>query len=380
MSILASCLTGLVEFWPFDEGSGVVAGGYKAGHDLALARSAPSGGAVSAAAGWTNEPAPDAARDTYNGGGLLDITAFNLLAATGDAVTIAVRAWPGGGQIQGGAWPGINIFQFFGMGGNYTDNNSAYSGFRMTDVALNVPSQAIYLEGVLGSPTISLAGWTYPKASPPYTPHLFLWTITRGATDMTIDFFVDGTQKAGSMTIANTVPDLTRLMLGSIHWSTSSTTQAALWDRELTDAEILSMGNNLDGLFGLIDGDDDPLLDEDGNSALFIGFPIRRTDVSGVIATRGEQRHTRRTHERRRRRYTLPLHLATPAEVALVAGAIDSTRNGNAPLRWRHPKDDPPPPADPVRYRLVNAGEAAMELARNKGAVSAELTLVLESV
>lgn len=375
MGLPASIFDGLLEFWPFDDDAGAVAVGYRGNHDLALARSRCNGGGVAlpAAGGWTNETG---GRITYNGGGLLDITGLGLLAATADAITVAVRFWPGGGQIQGGDWPGANLFQFWGMGGNYTDDNSASSGFRVDEVALNNPSQAIYLSGVAGSPTTSLAGWTYPKVASPYTPHLAIFTLTRGASDMSLTFWVDGTQKTGTITFSNTLPDLTRLMLGSRYWSTSSTTQAALWDRALTGAEILALGDNLDGLADLIDAGG--LIGLDGNPSVHFAYPVPRTHAPTVLATTGPQRHTRRVHERALRRYDLRMTLAPGAEVEIVAGVIRSTRGGMLPILWRHPIDDPAAPADAVRYRLLNAAEAGVQITRAKGGATAELVLVLE--
>lgn len=123
------------------------------------------------------------------------------------------------------------------------------------------------------------------------------------------------------------------------------------------------------------------LVDANGDSAIHPAWPIRRVDLCGVIAADGPRVETRRVHEVRPRVYALPLDLVPGDELETIRVAIDESKGGALPVRWRHPVDDPPGDADDAPlYRVLNAGAAgrALTLARSAGGVSVRLDLELE--
>lgn len=375
----------LVDAWKFNEAAGTIAHGVKGVLDLELKRGNITGTAEApAAAGWTTEPSGYGSRTTYNGFGHADVTAQNLWAASGDAVTFAVRYWLGGGQIQGG-W-GPSGAQFFGgFGGHYTPGASnPSSGLRLYDVDASYSGASqVYIEDVLGlSFTGSSAAWQYPKGSSPYKPCLLWFRMTRqgGPEVLFTQFAADGSVKAGSLSPDFGLVDPTKLTIGGGWYSRGSVTQAAVWKRAVSDGEIVSLGDNLDPLFVEIEAASSPLLGPDGRSAIPLTFGVRRVDELGVIATSSGKRETRAPLERYIRRYDVNTVRLTAATLDLVRSALEASRYGLLPVRWRHPTDDPAPPAEAPRYRIVNAAEAAVELSRAKGGQRTRLSLVLQTV
>lgn len=380
----------LVDFWPFDEGSGTTAHGKKGAVDLTLERTKPSSsgsptGQRPAAAGWTAE---SGGRTCYNGGGWADITALNLLASVGDGVTVAVRLWPGAGSIQGSDWP-YTYYQCFGFGGNYRSDGSDYTGFRFGcgfDSFSPYDPSPLSLQEVFGYYDAFPAGWTLAHGAPPYTPRLLLVTIERLTDVVTrrweFTVYQDGVQRGSPLTVASDFIDVTKFMAGCCCWSTAGVSQAALWSRVLSGSEISGMGSDLDDVDAELDTGGEGLLNNDGSHAVSYNLPITRVDLIDVLATDGPQRHARRPHERRRPTYRVPVRLAGGAEVTRVLQDIAASRHGNAAIRWRHPTDDGMgPKSSAPLYRIINAGQVeALSLDRSRGGQHGSVELLLERV
>lgn len=383
--LLMALRDNLVDAWKFDESAGTIAAGVKGVLDLDLKRGTIAGTAEApAAAGWTTEPAGYGSRPTYNGRGYADVSSHGLWAAPGDAVTLAFRFWLGGGQIQGG-WSPADPSYFGGFGGHYTPGAANPStGLRLYDVQASYtgPSQ-VYVEDTAAAAFVgSQAAWQYPKGSSPFKPCLLWFRMTRqgGPEVLHTEFAADGAVKSGSLEPSFGLVDPTKLCIGNGWHSRGSVTQAALWKRAVTDGEIESLGDNLDGLFSEIEASDSPLLGPDGRSAIPFTFNVRRVDHSGVIATSSGKRETRAPIERYIRRYELATVRLSDATLALVRSALEASRYGLLPVRWRHPTDDPAPPAEAPRYRIVNAAEAAVDLSRARGGQRVRVSLVMETV
>ncbi len=380
MALPASILTGLVECWCFKEGAGTVAEGDLGILDLTLSRSTPSGGAVSpAAAGWTNEPGVGG-RTTYNGGGVntTGIAALNLLGSVGDAMTLAVRIWPLGGQSQSG-WPGpLGVCQYFGFGGIFTNDWSDSSGMIFRERGVTSPALVLEFSALDSTPTFIPGDWLYTKTAATF----FVMTLERtsgsGGLDIVATLYINGTAKS-SVTFDVTNMDLTRLSVGCPYASIASVSGAALWSKKLSGAEITALGTSIDELCQLLEGGDG-LIGDDGKSLLSFAWPVTREDLVGVIETDGPQRHTRQVHERMPRLYRLPMPAGTPAEIALIADVLAESCGGALPTLWRHPQDDPPPPAAAVRYRIVNAIDAGVQLSRARGGRAVNVVLELQEV
>lgn len=375
----------LVDAWKFIEAAGTVAHGVLGAVNLELKRGNISGTAEApAGSGWTTEPSGYGSRPTYNGRGLADVTAKGLWAAPGDAVTLAIRYWLGGGQIQGGWSPSTSSF-FGGFGGHYTPGASGpSSGLRFYDVQADYTGASqVYVEDVTAAAFVgSPAGWQYPKGGSPFKPCLLWFRMTRqgGPEVLHTEFAADGAVKTGTLDPAFGLVDPTKLCVGNGWHSRGSVTQAALWKRAVSDGEIASFGDNLDPLFLEIEAADSPMLGPDGRSAIPFTFSVRRVDVSDVIATSGGKRETRAPVERYMRRYELSTVRLSDATLGLVRTALEVSRHGLLPVRWRHPTDDPAPPAEAPRYRIVNAAEAGIDLSRALGGQRVRLSLVLETV
>ncbi len=381
----------LVDFWPFDEGAGTTAHGKKGAVALTLERTKPSSsGSVSgqrpAASGWTSE---SGGRTCYNGGGWADITSLNLLAALGTGLTVAVRLWPGAGSIQGSDWP-YDYYQCFGFGGNYRSDGSDYTGFRFgcdLDITSPYNPSALSIQGVTGLPTDFPSGWNLSHGAPNYTPRLLVVTIERllvsGTPTWRFKAYQDGTQLGSQYDFTSGAwIDATRFMAGCCCWSSAGVSQAALWSRVLSGAEISGLGSDLDDVDAELDSGGEGLLNNDGSHAVSYNLPITRVDLIDVLATDGPQRHARRPHERRRPTYRVPVRLAGGAEVTRVLQDIAASRHGNAAIRWRHPTDDGSgPKSSAPLYRIINAGQVeALSLDRSRAGQFGSVELLLERV
>ncbi|MEM1183690.1 MAG: hypothetical protein AAGI53_01675 [Planctomycetota bacterium] len=129
-----------------------------------------------------------------------------------------------------------------------------------------------------------------------------------------------------------------------------------------------------------------PLLNPDGSSRFVFEPGGSVGSLSAVISTEalgavgGARRHTRRLHNRPARRVTGVARLATDGEHEAVREALEVTRGGAVPTRFRTWIDPPPtggtPVADAPLYRILNAPD----IARSLGECRANITLELERV
>ncbi|GMV26931.1 MAG: hypothetical protein AMXMBFR58_29620 [Phycisphaerae bacterium] len=360
----------IIDFWPFDEGAGSVAHGRFGRVNLSLARTDQvSGEAISAAGGWTTEPG---GRTSYNGGGVANLEAagYTLLAVTGDAVTMAARIWMGGGMDVQPSYDEEATCHYMGLRGHWDiDNPPDYQGWRCYSTYGALDEVLIERSGFgLYAP----ASWTFTLGSPPaYSTRLLVLTLERRALDTRIRLAVDGTFKADAVLAATNFSDAARAVFGCLYYARGAVSQAAMWERVLSDGEVTTLGSDLDDL----EPSDDNLTDGDGVSWLHPARITRRS-VHAVLTAEGPQRHTRRAAERAPRRYSVEVPVMTKLEHAKLVAAVLATRGGLLPITWRHPTDD----AAPTRYRLLNGSDVALELSREPGGAATGVTLELESV
>ncbi len=201
---------------------------------------------------------------------------------------------------------------------------------------------------------------------------------------------------------------LTRIVIGGASCQ-DTIHQAAVWSRAISPAEVAFLGDNIDKLLTSIDepgslcgaggctqvagpGSDNPLLTTGGATAIKPNV-IRRSDDLGVISSSAEQgtgqlREARQVHECKARVYELvwtPEQGCGGDEVELIRQALERTRGGCLPTRWRHPEDDGiggtgTTICDAPRWLIVNARDAGIVLERLAGGHAAGLTLVLREV
>lgn len=380
MPLPGSILTGLCEYWPFNEGAGVVAHGYKGELDLDLTSSDPRG--PNGVPGlWNASGQPNG----FAGCGYAESPVdWAFLSAVGDTVTLAVE----------------HKFHCWGM----TIDTLAYNPA--------IDSAGVTLGSIGESILDPHASWGYgsvpaPPADPSTNTHIYSYCTGNGVdhfinappyggtatyvivleitwttgTQVRTRVYVEGDQFAGDFTYTRTpTGDPPILWFGPYNsWQVALTRGAAVWGRALTETErnALMSAGTLAGLATALSGSD-PLLKPDGKSAINPQFDIPMRRESRHIASSGEHRHTRQVHERVRRRYELPINGAGGAEMALIRSAIAISRGGVIPVRWRHPQDDAPGPVETApRWIIENAHETEMQVTRGTGGVSGSVTLIL---
>lgn len=386
--------TGLVEFWQITQvppgqtqipGGSVQMGGHDNNIELTLDRTNRDTGAdMSVATGYTFEPSPSL-RPCFNGGGRADISGAGLSLAAGNAVTIAVRFWPGGGAIQGGSQPAKPI-QILGLGGQRDANPTVETGASVEIPDPTAAPAALRLRRYNGgSPLFN----TFAGVTPPSLP-LLLIVVFRGlAGGVACEAYIDGAH-AGD--VAGLIPaaafDLDHFTVGDMVESDGAWSQVALWTRALTAGEIAIIGEDMDCFPSLPPaggggpGSEDPLLDPEGRSRVFPRWITPRRDGIDVLATAGAQRHTRRLSERVPREYDLVFDPINQAEYEILMSAIETSAHGALPTRWRHPKDDAAGPVSTApRWRILNANEAErLIVERRRGGNPGALTLRIREV
>lgn len=407
---------GLVEFWPMTEGSGAVAVGAVLGIELDLTRSDRQDNTLlSAGGGWINDPA-GGGRKMYNGVGAALLTAGLIaLGTTGDAVTMAVRAYLGGGvAAQGGTYgttppetgPGDTNHGLCGLPGEYEVTAGP------TILAAGTQFQAKGVDDSGGATGVEFEVWQQqplPSTSRSYTAFtdldasdaaatvfLFVVTLVREAgadPNIRATAFVNGVKQGtvpGPALNVNLM-DLERCSFGDAVCSDGAFGQCAIWDRALTDEEIGDLDEDLDDVADDLDlgGETNPLLDDDGVSRINPDWSVVRTDArrspplvspdSAGLDGLGTGRHARDggAGVPAKRVYSVPLKLMPGSELAYVRAAIESGRNGAVPQRWRHPFDDAAGDvASAPRWRVSLEGGAI----ERKGGVGSEAVLVMEEV
>ncbi|MCC6428326.1 MAG: hypothetical protein IT435_16080 [Phycisphaerales bacterium] len=377
---MSSLLDQLIDAWPFTEGAGTVAHGALGVIDLPLSRADQfSGDPLPAGSGWDTD---GGGRPSYNGGGVADLVSagFSLLAADGDAVTLACRMWMGGGVDVQPSYDEEKTCMIMGLRGHtnvadFSDEN----GWRLYSWSSPFPLDQLIIENP-SSGTWIPSSWTFPLGSAPrYSSVLFVITIVRGATDVSVRLAVNGTFASEALTNTFSWSDPTKASFGCIHWARGAVTQAAMWSRALSDDEVGSLGSSLDSLFTLISESDIPLLDAGGNSLLVFVHPADSARPTPLIVTEYFKRETRSRGGRMPRRYTLRTRLSSGAQVDALMDAIDQCAYGAGWIRFRHPVDDAPgTPDNAPRYRLLNANRLA--LTRTRGGQRASFELELEQV
>lgn len=437
MTLPASLLVDLVDYWTFDAGLAVGTdwlaevtsedgGGpiTQIGHvnsaSLRLRNSfSHTGDADRDAVGYGKEGVPPddwyVGLDTlvpagtwcYNAGGEFD-PAGPVLASAGDGLTLAMRYCPEGRayheQSSSGVWIRSVVYrQVLAQLGNLLtgpfvpvvscdfDNTACGLGgsvpFRLrhrasggTQTTVNVASSSVPGAGS----AVDLDFGTFPPFD------VVLRFVRVSSTEISLEVFIDGEKTGTSASkITSDFGTMTRVGIGAIDWPADDIcwgmlTEAAAWLRALTDDEIEAIGE--DGIGDLPDieddepagtGTDNPIIDENGDSALNPEWSVERIDESVVLATDGPQRHTRRPHRIAPRRYRIRASVSRGSEVSLIRELIRVSKGGSKATRWRHPVDDPPAPridALPL-YRLVSHS-----VDRTRGGQYGVCELVLEEV
>lgn len=351
-------------------------------------------------------------RWTYASGGGAD-PGVDLLANTGDGVTVAIRYCPEGITYVGDGANSIwipNSFRQVLCAIGYLD-----SGQNREVIAADFDNEAcgasstvpfrLWHKSSTNSVTVAhISGSSVPGAGsavslesgtfPPFNAVLRFLRV--GPNEISLEVFIDGV-KTG--TIGNKITsDFTNTPMSYVSLGKTANadmgspaqgafggvTEAALWHRALTDDEIEAIGE--EGLDGIVDieddepagtGTDNPIIDENGDSALNPDWPVERITDAVVLATGGPQRHARRPHRIAPRRYRIKAAASKGGEVALIEELIRVSRGGSKATRWRHPVDDPPASridALPL-YRLVS-----FSVARTRGGQFGTWELVLEEV
>lgn len=337
-----------------------------------------------------------------------------VLGSIGEGLTIAVRYSPEGQTYVGDGGNGIWIASEFRQvlaaigypedgGGGVTlrevlaaDFNNELCGddnavpFRLWHKASN---NAITSVNVSGSsvPGAADAESLTQGSFPPF--NAILRFVRVGTNEISLEVFIDGvkTGTSGSKITSDfAATPLSMISVGKTknehmgNGQYGALTEAAVWTRALTDDEIESIGEEgLDGLPEIEDdeptgpGTDNPIIDENGDSALNPDWPVERITDAVVLATGGPQRHTRRPHRIAPRRYRIKAAASKGGEVALIQELIHVSRGGAKATRWRHPVDDPPTERiDQLPlYRLISSS-----VARTRGGQFGTWELVLEEV
>lgn len=201
---------------------------------------------------------------------------------------------------------------------------------------------------------------------------------------LTVTVYINGTAVGSFDYLSAAEVDTTRLNYGCVLPSVGGFGQSAYWDRVLSPAEILSLGDSLDFACapdgcpaGL--GTANPLLNPDGTVGIHPQFVNPLTEAVDVLASDGAHRHTRRVSEAKPRRYELVFVDADGDELARVREALAITRGGCVTTKWRHPIDDPAGGVCSAPDWLIRNGDD-IQFVRKVGGRSVDFTLVLEQV
>lgn len=397
MPIEASAANGIVEVWRYLEGSGSSVAGMGASgtpKNLALTRTDfQTGNSAPVNDGWFTETlSGGGTRKCFNGLGTVDPGSGVLsLSTVGQGVTIAAR-WTMNGwsrHAYGTQWSdsgGGGTLQVFGLSGEFQANPVLAEGLWLEFTFSNIANWHTF-HGSSGD-----FDYFAPNLNPAPTggPVLAVWSATRQTSTLDIVMHLAAGQKRVQQVPWSEAQhaDLRKLCVGDIDRSNGCVSQAALWNRALTDAEVVSLGNDLDGLVSLLSegggpGSANPLLNADGTSRISPRWPCRRVDLAGVLASEGHRgRQTRLVHERAPRVYELGIP-AGSADADAVREALAVTRGGAGSTRWRHPADDTAGPVSTApRFRIRNAEAAhgGVTVERNAGGNAGEVVLVLEEL
>lgn len=366
--------SGLAEFWPFDEGSGAVAHGDLGQLDLTLTGDRGPNDVD----GCWNQPGES---NQFGGAGSGSIpSAWHMLENVGDACTIAVDSWYGGWsetidpQDSGQAVSGSD--EFVRVDGEYVLSlavSAALASPPPQDPSFNTHIYAG--QGVGDGNGVDTFANQPPFAST--APYTFLIELVRvNSTNVRSRIYVGGAQKQQDG-VAAWDPHQATLTIGG--GSAHGIKAAAVWLRTLSDdekADVFAAGS----IPAALADDPSSLVDSAGKSALVFDFDVERIHQPSTVATPAGLRETRALCEVAPRRYSLPVRLATAAEITRLLAALRAARGGGA-VRWRHPKDDAPGSAATAPlYRILNPGEAGLELTRTAGGGFAQCTLEMERV
>lgn len=350
---------------------------------LVLSRTDRSTGAsLENADGWTVEP--NGARDTFNGAGQVQLATNQLRLQPGFGVTLAVRFWIGGGQVQGApAGPVAKTQQLLGLTGFTMPGSEAGVGVVVTNPTAGTPDLTVRRYNG-GSPVETVIA----SAAVPAEAFVLVATFAGEAGGVRVRAFIDGALagELGSLIDADEF-DLDAIVFGDAVESDGSFSAAAAWSRVLSDDEIASIGSDLHALRNLPpiadggDGSNNPLIGSCGAAVIHPEWIVPRTDRVDAAEASAGRRHARTVNDRRPRTYELRWSLIDDRELSLIRQAIALTRAGAAWTRWRHPQDDPGGPVSlSPRWRIANAGEAELQINRIAGGARAALTLVLEEL
>ncbi|MFZ2875475.1 MAG: hypothetical protein WAZ94_13460 [Phycisphaerales bacterium] len=384
----SSLHTGLAAYWPINEGSGSVAYDMVGDADLTLAGTSRGGHGIDGLWGV----GADGEDETHFGGlGTVPIPeAWAMLAGVGDAVTIAVVTWWGGQDatldpLSSGSLVPPGTIVTIARVLDVEDAEDLAVKYTPVDPPPADPGDDINIyhgQGVgdgNGSDTFTEA--------PPFegtAPYLILIECVRvSETEVRTRLYVadaavqqDGTsvwaEEQGTIQIGGDDP--------------ASVVAAAVWLRTLTSGErsrLFATGGLGDLDVVVPAGDPEHPLDASGSTFLLPDYPAERAvgGPASVIATTELQRHTRRVHERSPRRYTLPFNLADAREVERLRTVLIAARGSAGVVRWRHPKDDAAGSVETAPlYRITNAGDAGIALARTAGGQFGTFTLEFEAL
>lgn len=335
-----------------------------------------SGAGLAVADGYIADPS---GAMCFNGGGTVDATGAEAsLDVDGGGFAMGGRFWMGAGAVNAGA-RSSDVVQLFGLPG--IDSTGVATGLSLQVAHIDQATANWQLQlAIAGGDTIAMgaAGHT------PTDPFPAVLTFVRKWGGCLVTLYIAGTLIASTQLTLAQVPIPGNVRYGDLYKSDGGFSHVAFWHRVLEADETNCTFDCLKDLptGGGGDGSCDPLLKTDGTTAINPDFPVPRQDGAGrTIVDEGPHRWTRNPHETVVRVYTLPFNLGDPTDVELLRQALEVTRGGTTWTRWRHPIDDAPGPvATAPRYRITNAGDAALAIERNVAGQSAKFNLTLESL
>ncbi len=381
MPLPSSLLTGLLEYWPYDELSGSVAHGARGQIDLALA--SPTTWGVHGLDGlWgTGGGFAGNATGTIN-------AALEGLKNVGDAVTLAIEHWFSGSQTTVDPWPGTTDPTACALGKvTVQSGDFMYVGYgaHLPPAADPVTDTDVYVGSGVGTGN---GAWTFIHA-PPFqswagsSAYVALLQLVRtSSTQITCTLYAQGTQNMNTAVLtASYFAGGIGLLLGTgSDPRPPITLRGAVWLRTLTSDERTAIASTLSGLGDLLDGGSTGLLDGTGAQRFPVMPELIQTSTRTTLATQTFQRHARLVTPRRRRTCRFPIRLHA-SEIPAMVQVIKDSNYGSLPVKWRHPTDDPAGPLETAGdWIMTNAADAGLTLGRAQAGAAMTIELQLEEV